>query len=367
MILPISCSIVLLVGLLPGCRKKTAAETGMEPEVSVATPQVDSVVLTQSYPATLSATQSADVVARVNGQVMAILFTEGDFVTAGQPLFTIESTTYREQVNEAQAALETALAENEYASRQSAAMQKALEADAVSKMDVIQAESNLRQSEAAIKRARAQLETARTMLGYCTVRAPFSGLISETTLSTGAYVAGEGAPVTLATIYADKTLYVVFSISTERYMQIKDTPGGRKLDLDHIPVTFGDTIATTYYAKLDYVAPDVSKSTGTVTLRLILDNSKGELRDGMFATVKLPYATSPDALLVKDASISTDQLGKFLYTVNDSDKIVYTPIEVGDIYQDTLRIVTKGLKPDDRYVTTALMKVRDGMKVRPVR
>lgn len=366
LILPVACAACVLLGLFSGCGKKTAA-TETEPEVSVATPEVDSVVLRQSYPATLSATQSADVVARVNGQILQILFTEGDFVTAGQPLFTIESTTYRDAVEQAQAALQTAIAENEYASKQSVAMQKALEADAVSKMDVIQAESNLRQSEAAIKQARAQLETAKTNLSYCTVRAPFSGMITESVYSAGAYVGGGAAPVTLATIYSTKTIYAMFSVSTERYMQIADTNNGKKLDLDHVPVVIGDTTSTvTYTGKLDYASPDVSKSTGTVTLRLILDNPKGELRDGMFATVKLPYATESHALLVKDASISTDQLGKYLYTVNDSDKIVYTPIQVGDLYDDTLRIVTKGLRPDDRYVTTALLKVRDGMKVKPV-
>lgn len=366
LILFIVCAVVAFLGLLSGCGKKKAAGSEAVPEVSVLHPLVDSVVLTQTYPATLSATQSADVVARVNGQVTAILFTEGDYVKEGQPLFSIESTTYRDQVNQAQAALETATAENEYARRQCAAMQKALEADAVSKMDVIQAESNLRQSEAAIKRARAQLETARTMLGYCTVRAPFSGLISETTLSTGAYVGGEAAPVTLATMYADKTLYVTFSVDTERYLKMNASREAGKIDLDHVEVIFGDSITGKYYGKLDYASPDVSKSTGTVTLRLILDNPGGELRDGMFATVRLPYATDSKALLVNDASISTDQLGKFLYLVNDSNKIVYTPIEVGDLYQDTLRIVTRGLSPSDRYVTTALLKVRDGMEVKPM-
>ncbi len=367
-ILTAACAAIAFSGVFQGCGKKPAGTEEEVPQVSVAAPMTDSVVLRQSYPATLSATQSADVVARVDGQILQILFTEGDFVKAGQPLFTIESTTYRDAVNQAQAALETAIAENEYAFKQCEAMKKALEADAVSKMDVIQAESNLRQSEASIKQARAQLETAKTKLGYCTVRAPFSGLITESMYSSGAYVGGEAAPVTLATIYANNTIYAMFSVSTERYMQVADTRGGKNLDLDHVPVIVGDTTSTvTYEGKLDYASPDVSKSTGTVTLRLILDNPKGELRDGMFATVKLPYAIDSRALLVKDASISTDQLGKYLYVVNDSDKIIYTPIEVGDLYDDTLRIVTKGLRPDDRYVTTALLKVRDGMKVKPIK
>ena len=72
------------------------------------------------------------------------------------------------------------------------------------------------------------------------------------------------------------------------------------------------------------------------------------------------------AILIKDAAISTDQLGKYVYVVNDSNKVVYTPIKVGELYQDTLRIVSEGLSPADRYVTKAMLKVRDGMEVKPV-
>lgn len=60
------------------------------------------------------------------------------------------------------------------------------------------------------------------------------------------------------------------------------------------------------------------------------------------------------------------RIRKYLYVVNDSDKVVYTPVEVGELYQDSLRIISSGLKPTDRYVSRALLKVRDGMTVRPV-
>lgn len=359
-------AIAFAASFLAGCSKKTASAGDEVPEVSVATPQIDSVVLSQDYPATLTATQSADVMARVNGLITSILFKDGQYVTAGQALYTIEATTYRDQVSQAQATLETAIANRDYAQKQYEAMQKAIEADAVSKLDVIQAESNLKQAEASIKNARAALQQAQTKLGYCTVTAPFSGYITKSTYSAGVYVNGEVSPVALCSIYADKTLFVDFSINTDRYLQIEDTRSGKKVDYDHIPVIFGDSIAGTYYAKLTYASPDVSESTGTVSMRLLLDNTKDELRDGMYCTVKLPYATDPKALVIKDAAISTDQLGKFVYTVNDSNKIVYTPIEVGSLYHDTLRVVTKGLTKDSRYVTTALLKVRDGMEVKPV-
>ena len=131
-----------------------------------------------------------------------------------------------------------------------------------------------------------------------------------------------------------------------------------------MPVLFGDSILGNYTGELDYASPDVQKGTGTVTLRLLVDNPDGTLKSGMYANVDLPYAVKTDAMLIKEAAIGTDQLGKYVYVVNDSNKVVYTPVETGDLYHDTLRIVNSGLKPTDRYVTQALLKVRDGMTVK---
>ena len=61
---------------------------------------------------------------------------------------------------------------------------------------------------------------------------------------------------------------------------------------------------------------------------------------------------------LRDASIGTDQLGKYLYIVNDSNVVRYRPIEVGQLVDDTLRQVTAGISPKDSYVTSALLKVR---------
>ena len=86
----------------------------------------------------------------------------------------------------------------------------------------------------------------------------------------------------------------------------------------------------------------------------------------MFVKVNLPYQNLEKAILVRDASLSTDQLGKYLYVVNDSDRIVYTPVSVGPLCHDSMRVVLSGIRADSRYVTKALLKVRNGMQVKPV-
>ena len=334
--------------------------------VTVALPEIDSLVLHKSYPAYITAINETEIVARVNGYIVAKEFTDGDFVKAGQPLFIIESTSYQDAVNQAEASLQSTIAQNEYATKQYDAMKKALESDAVSKMDVNQAESNLRESEAAIKTAKARLQSARTMLSYCTTRAPYDCYVAKPTVDVNDYVAGEASPVTLVKVYDNSRMHVNFSIDNDAFIALKETVAGRKVDLDHIPITFKDSIMPTFYGKLDYEAPSVDKSTGTVTLRILVQNPKNELKSGMYADVALPYAVEPHAIVVRDASLGTDQLGKYLYTVNDSNMVVYTPVKAGELYRDTLRVISSGLRPTDRYVTEALLKVRDGMKVNPV-
>lgn len=361
--------IVSIAGMVAAgaCGKKDKENTYSENlQVDVAYPVVDSLVLHNDYPGYVSATNQADVVARVSGSIVKQCYKDGAYVKAGEPLFIIESTNYVDKVNAAEAALQTALATNEYAAKNYEAMKRALESDAVSKMDVNQAESSLRESEASIKSARAELQTARTLLGYCTVRAPFSGRATASVYTAGAYVAGEGAPVTMCKIYDDDKVYVKFAIEEPRYLELTQSNGGKAVDLNHVPVMLNDTVCPYFYGKLNYEAPDVDKSTGTVNLRLVVDNSNHFLKDGMFATVKLPYDVDSNAVVISDAAISTDQLGKYIYVVNDSNKVVYNPIKVGELYQDTLRIVTSGLSPSQRYITKAMLKVRDGMTVKPV-
>jgi len=366
-LLPITATLVSFMMLTSGCGKKHASgEEGQPMDVSVAYPARDSVVLHNSYPGFVSAVREADIVARVNGTVTQQLFDDGDLVQEGQPLLVIESSTYADRVHQAEASLQTAKASNEYATRHYEAMKKALESDAVSKMEVIQAESQMHQTQAQIKDAEAALKTARTQLGYCTIRAPFKGRAASPSVIVGDYVSGEASPMVVTRIYDDSKVYVNFAIEDASYLALTETARGKEVDLNNIPVTFGDSIASEFRGKLDYEAPGVDKSTGTLQLRIVVDNPESILKSGMYATVEMPYAVDRDAIIIKDASIGTDQLGKFVYVVNDSDKVVYTPVKTGELYHDTLRIISSGLSPDDRYVTTALLKVRDGMNVHPV-
>ena len=365
-----SCSLIFMTAvamIMSSCHKKSSADGDAELPVAVAMPEVDTVTLTKSYPGYLQAQAVVQLVARVNGYLRTKDYASGQFVNKGQVLFTIEDTQYRDALAQAEAQLATARSTYEYNKNNYEAMKKALESDAVARISVIQAESEMKNSLAAIHNAEAAVQSARTNLGYCTVRAPFNGHVTASGPDPGAYLAGAGSPVTLATIYDDSQMGAVFNIEDTQFMRMMDHKGdGHELDYARIPVTFEDTLPHRYTAKLSYISPEIDKSTGTLLLKAELDNSYGELKDGMYANITLPYAIVPDAILVKDASISTDQAGKYVYVVNDSNKVVYTPIKTGELVRDSMRIVTSGLTPQSRYVTQALLKVRDGMEVKPI-
>ena len=335
--------------------------------IDVAYPIVDSVTLSKTYPGTLSANREVKLVARVNGYLESKTYNAGDYVKEGTVLFTIESRNYRDAVERARSAVATAEANLEYAQTHYNALSEALKSDAVSRMEVEQAESSYEQCQAELKSARAALTTAETQLSYCTVRAPFDGHISAANYDVGAYVGGEGNPVDLAEIYDDTLMTANFSIDDAGALaELQKNIEDNNVDYKHIPVNFTDTLGHSYTGSLNYLAPKVNTSTGTLLVQAQIHNPYGELRSGMYVSVDLPTGNLPDAILVKDASISTDQLGKYLYVVNDSNRVVYTPITVGQQIHDTLRIVEEGISPKDRYVTKALLKVRDGMTVKPI-
>lgn len=217
---------------------------------------------------------------------------------------------------------------------------------------------------------RAELNTARTNLSYCYIRAPFDGAVTRASYDIGNYINGAVQPVTLATLYKDDLMFANFNIEDNQFMKMM-LEAARNDSTVKLPteilVSIGKNGGNAYTGRLDYLSPNIDLSTGTLNVRANLDNPKHVLKSGLYVTITLPYAEQPNAVLVRDASIGTDQLGKYLYIVNDSNVVRYRPIEVGQLVDDTLRQVTAGIGPKDPYVTSALLKVRDGMTIKPIK
>ena len=275
--------------LLASCKGKSKPMETPVPSISVSTPIVRDITLTKEYPGYLSSQLKVDLVARVNGYLRTSYLKAGSRVKKGDLIFVIEPDTYQDNVTQAEASVKTSKAQLEYARSNYERMKEAAKSGAVSQIQVIQAEATVSESEAAVKNAEAELNTARTNLSYCYIRAPFDGAVTRASYDIGNYINGAVQPVTLATLYKDDLMFA------------------------------------------NFLSPNIDLSTGTLNVRANLDNPKHVLKSGLYVTITLPYAEQPDAVLVRDASIGTDQLGKYLYIVNDSNVVRYRPIEVGQL------------------------------------
>lgn len=339
------------------------------PSISVATPLVKDITLTKNYPGYLSSDKTVGLVARVNGYLRASHLQPGAKVKQGDLIFVIEPDSYQDQVTQAEAALKTAEAQAEYARSNYSRMTEAAKSGAVSQIQVLQAQSTATEMEAAVKNATAQLNTAHTNLGYCYIRAPFEGRITRASYDVGNYINGAMQPITLATLYKDDLMYANFNIEDNQFMKMKLIAAQNDPTVKiptQVTVRLAQDGQQAYIGQLDYLSPNIDLSTGTLNVRANLDNKEGQLKSGLYVTITLPYSEQKDAVLVRDASIGTDQAGKFLYIVNDSNVVKYRSIEPGQLIADTLRQVISGIKPGERYVTTALLKVRDGMSIKPI-
>ena len=364
-------NIIALSGLLliTGCGKKETSVRMEALPVEVAKPVVKNVTLTRDYPGYLTAENSVDIVGRVNGTLLSKLYPSGTKVKKGQTLFVVDPTLYQNAVKQAEASLKTAKANLEYAKSNYERMKEAIKSEAVSRIQLVQAESNVQSCEAAVSNAEAELKTARVKLGYCYIKSPMDGIADLAEYADGAYISGEGNPVKLTTVYRIDKLYSYFDISDNQYLafELLRASDTKIPEAEHfVTLRVGTDGSKTWQGKLNYLSPNFSLSTGTMRLRAELDNPDGVLKPGLYVSVTLPYATAEKAILVDNASIGTDQLGKYLYVVNDSNVVNVRHIEVGQLVDDNRRIVTSGLSPDERYVTKALMKVRQGMKIMPV-
>ena len=360
----------LSIVLLAGCKEKSHQTEMPAPSISVAMPVVRDITLTKDYPGYLSSDRMVNLVARVNGYLQSSQLVPGAKVKKGDLIFVIEPEVYQNNVTQAEAALNTAKAQVKYARSNYERMKEAAKSGAVSQIQVLQAQSTVAEMEASVRNAEAGLNTARTNLSYCYIRAPFDGRITRANYDIGNYINGSIQPVTLATLYKDDLMYVNFNIEDNQFMKMMITAAQNDSTVklpETISVHLGENGRQNYTGRLDYLSPNVDLSTGTLNVRANLDNKDGELKSGLYVTITLPYSEKKDAVLVRDASIGTDQLGKYLYIVNDSNIVRYRHIEPGQLVDDTLRQVISGIEPNERYVTTALLKVRDGMSITPIK
>jgi RND family efflux transporter MFP subunit len=353
---------------LSGCGQENQYVAPPPPKVAVATPLSQPVTIYLESTGSLAAINTVDLVARVSGFVQAIQYSDGDFVKKGAPLFLIEPEPYKLKLDEAKAQQEAA---------QAALVQSEAEfqrqADLVSRQVSTQANYDKalaqRDSDKAnLDQARANTDSAAINYGYTQVSAPFDGVVTARLVSIGEYVGASGTPTKLATIVQLNPIYANFNISEQDVLKIRAGAIREHLtpeDLKKVPVEIGLQTETGFPHRgtLDYAAPNVDASTGTLAVRAIFGNENRFLLPGYFVRVRVPLQTKP-AMLVPDVAIGSDQAGRYVLVVNAENVVEQRKVAIGQ-REDSLRVIESGLKPDDKVIVDGLLRAIPGQKVDP--
>jgi RND family efflux transporter MFP subunit len=282
-------------------------------------------------------------------------------------LFTIEPEPYQLKLQQAQAAEAGAEATVKQTEAEFERQTELAGRQVASKAALDNATANRDSAKAKLLQAKADTQQAKINLDYTRVVAPFDGIVTARQVSLGELV-GSGGTQVLATIVQLDPIWVNFNASERDVLRVRDMlykRGQRAVDLLGTAIEVGLQTDPGYphKGKLDYIAPTVDQSTGTLAARAELPNEARLMLPGFFVRVRVPLEETP-ALLVPSVALGTDQAGRYLLVVNAENTVEQRKVEVGPSVGE-MAVIESGLKPEDRVITAGLLRAIPGQKVDP--
>jgi membrane fusion protein (multidrug efflux system) len=336
-------------------------------EVGIVTLAAGPVTLETELTGRTNATLQSDVRPQVSGIIKARLFEEGALVRAGQQLYQIDPALYRDARDQAVAQLQSARATAASAQAKAARYNGLRDIDAVSRQAIDDAVAAAGEARAAVALAQANLQTARTNLGYTTIAAPISGRIGRSTVTPGALVTA-GQADALATIQQLDPIYVDITQSSAKLLELRHSLArGSVLPASAtVRLTLEDGSLYPLSGRIEFTEVNVDQTSGTVTIRARFPNPQGVLLPGMFVRVQMPQGVVPQAILAPQQGISRDPKGNATALVLAAgNKVELRQVVAARAIGNTW-LITSGLKAGDRLIVEGTMKARPGAVVKPV-
>ena len=357
---------LLLALLLPSCKEKPRPAPS-PPAVTVAQPLERIVTDHLDLTGNTQAIMTVQLVARVAGYLEKVLFMDGQFVKKGQLLFLIQQETYKDALQQAEAAILQQQAQLAYTSAQFDRYSELFARKAAAQSDVDNWRYQRDSARANLESARAARDLAALNLAYTEVRSPFDGRIDRRLVDPGNYV-GSSQVAVLASVNQTNPIYAYFTISDSdlaRLMGARWRPGTARVQ--KWPVSMGVLNEKGYPHEgfLDFASISLTATNGTLLLRGIFQNTDGSIMPGVYVRLRVPLKERR-ALLVPQQAIGYDQQGAFVLVANPQNTVERRGVGVGFLV-DHMRVVEQGLAPKDWVVVAGTQKAIPGRQVTPER
>jgi membrane fusion protein (multidrug efflux system) len=361
----------MILSLLPaaGCRSegpKPAADAAKPAEVTVLTVTVQDVPVSYEFVAQTQSSRQVNIQARVRGFLERRVYTEGAMVKEGQVLFLMDDKPFKVQVDAQEAALARQQAGLEVARADFERTKPLAAKEALSQKDLDDANGAYLQSSAAVEQAKAELETAKLNLSYCTIRSPVTGITGAAQQQDGTYISAENSLLTTVAVLSP--IWVNFSVSENEMLAFREqvdqgrlrTPSDGKFT---VQVLLADGTLFPHAGRITFAAPSYNAQTGTFLLRASVDNPEGVLRPNAYVRVRLTGATRPNAILVPQRAVQQGSEGHFVWVVDKESRARPRPVQVGRWHGGSDWIVSEGLQQGDQVIVDGSMALHAGTPV----
>jgi RND family efflux transporter MFP subunit len=369
-VLPVGIMILCLA--LVSCGGQVQQEGPKAPTVTVGQPVLKTIRNYQIFTGFSRAIESADVMARVAGILDTVEFEPSTELKKGTLLFTIEKEKYQAARDSAHAGLKSAEADLLRAKAELKRMESASESDAVSEVSVDRARADRDMAIASVDAAKAALDDAELKLSYTQVTSPIDGFVSRNLVDAGNLV-GEGGPTLLTRVNKLQPIYVYFNVPESIVLEILEYGSERKKrgeedkpKKNEAWVALANDEGFPHPGEIDYIDNQVNPETGTIEMRVRLENEDLVLFPGLFVRVKIPGPELPDSVLIPEAAVGTDLGGKYVLLVGENNIVEQRYVDLGQPQDEGLVHIVKGLDGSETVIVNGLMFARPGMPVIPL-
>lgn len=352
----------MLLASVVGCKSPNEPVQPPPPEVTVAQPLADQLVVFREFTGRTEAVDQVEILARVRGFLREITFEEGDPVEANAVLYHIEPEQYQAALQAAQAQQKETEAELRRAKFEYERIEGLFEREMAAQSEYIDALAAYERADAAVLAAKASVTQAKLNLDYTTIRSPIQGRANLSSRDVGNLVGPTESGV-LTTIVPWDPIHVYFTVSERNVLEFRRQQARTEQDPEDLTVYIRLADGTDYplTGTIDYADNTLDPETGTLRVRAIFRNPESLLIPGIFTRVRIPTEPTP-ALLVPEVALQRDLAGYFLMIVDDEGVAARVNVVTGD-RAGTYREILEGLTGDEKVVINGLQRVRGGSPV----
>lgn len=308
---------------------------------------------------TIKALNTVTVRPQVDGKLLSVNFKEGEDIKKGDVLAKIDPVIYQAQLNQSIAKKAQDEAQLANSKIDLDRYERLAATAAINKQQADTQRALVAQNTALVQADQAAIDNAQAMLGYTTITAPIDGRTGIRMVDEGNYVRSADANSSIVVITQLQPISVLFNLPQQDLSQVNAAFEKSPLNVE---AQRSDNDVVIDRGVLRVVDNQVDQTTGTVKLKAEFPNAKLQLWPGQFVNIRLLVDTLKQVVVIPTGAVQRGPNGTFVYVVKDDDTVTMRPITVQK-QDETQTVVSKGLEPPERVVTTGFVRLTDGTKV----